>query len=325
MTYNPVHTRPNFSISGPLAINEGRHPILSSFSQSNIVANDVYLGANNHCHIISGPNAKSYTSHSCTIKAGKSTYIRQVALLTIMAHLGCYVPAKYASFRIQNFKKYCIFFMHLFVQAYQMVMTCKLIKALSVPNVKMWHTYCELMTHYTTFILMFKIKKANKVSKQSKQLYNKNVTERSLVIIDEFGRGTSSIDGISLAWAVCEKLSESKAYTLFVTHFDLSQITCLVPWITQKHFQVQAKGNQITYPYRICDGVLEIDQDTEPDDKKNNATKKSNAYGINLCEIVGFPSQIIGDARTIYDHLKFRKKRGKLVIKGLLKILNFIV
>ena len=153
-----------------MCITEGRHPVVEAISKERFVPNDTLLDGNeNRCAIITGPNM-----------AGKSTYMRQVALITIMAHIGSFVPAKAARIPLVD---------RIFTRV-----------GASDNLIFDQSTFMVEMTEVATILL--------------------HATKNSLLILDEVGRGTSTYDGLSIAWSVIEYLTKNiRAKTLFSTHY----------------------------------------------------------------------------------------------------------
>lgn len=144
------YARPEFTDDGPIAIEAGRHPLVELLRLEDFVPNNAFLSEASNMVLVTGPNM-----------SGKSTYLRQVALITILAHIGCYVPAQFASFRVVD---------HIFTR----IASGETIESNS-------STFMTEMRE-TAFILQ-------------------NVTSRSLVLLDELGRATSSVDGLAIAWS----------------------------------------------------------------------------------------------------------------------------
>ncbi|EGX51074.1 hypothetical protein AOL_s00054g810 [Orbilia oligospora ATCC 24927] len=198
------YTRPEFKDT--LAIKDGRHPIREKIHKEKLIPNDVFASQQTRFQIITGCNM-----------SGKSTYIRQIALMTIMAQIGSYVPASYGCFPITT---------HLFAR----VSMDDGIEA----NVS---TFAAEMRE-TAFIL-------------------KNATEGSMVIIDELGRGTCTRDGLAIAIAVCEALIEKRAFVWFATHFrELGAVLSRRAGVISLHMQVEIRPDQnlTSMLYKIADG-----------------------------------------------------------------------
>ncbi|XP_064003600.1 mutS protein homolog 4 isoform X3 [Pogoniulus pusillus] len=198
-------------------------------------------------------------AHACTLSdygpnmSGKSTYLRQIALCQIMAQIGSYVPAEYCSFRIAE----------------------QIFTRIGMDD--------DIETNASTFM------------KEMKEITYiiQNANDRSLIIIDELGRGTSAEEGIGICYAVCECLLNLKAFTLFATHFlELCHIDALYPNVENYHFEVQhvrsSSGNKekIAYTYTLSKGYTE---------EKN--------YGLKAAEVSSLPSSIISDAKEITNHI----------------------
>nr|XP_025972195.1 mutS protein homolog 4 [Dromaius novaehollandiae] len=185
--------------------------------------------------------------------SGKSTYLKQIALCQIMAQIGSYVPAEYCSFRIAE----------------------QIFTRIGMDD--------DIETNASTFM------------KEMKEITYiiQNANDKSLIIIDELGRGTSAEEGIGICYAACEYLLSLKAFTLFATHFlELCHIDALYPNVENYHFEVQhvrssASGNEkIAYTYKLSKGYTE---------EKN--------YGLKAAEVSSLPPSIILDAREITNHI----------------------
>ncbi|XP_065529076.1 mutS protein homolog 4 isoform X6 [Lathamus discolor] len=185
--------------------------------------------------------------------SGKSTYLKQIALCQIMAQIGSYVPAEYCSFRIAE----------------------QIFTRIGMDD--------DIETNASTFM------------KEMKEITYiiQNANDKSLIIIDELGRGTSAEEGIGICYAVCEYLLNLKAFTLFATHFlELCHIDALYPNVENYHFEVQhvrsSAGNKekIAYTYTLSKGYTE---------EKN--------YGLKAAEVSSLPSSIVVDAKEITNHI----------------------
>lgn len=181
------YTRPEFTDT--LAVKQSRHPILDKSLNDSFVANNIYASNDTRLSVITGPNM-----------SGKSTYLCQIALVQILAQIGCFVPAEYASFRTVN---------HVFTR----MGSCD-----------------DIETNTSTFSQ--EMKEVNYILQ--------NVTDRSLVLIDELGRGTSGLEGVGLCHAVCEKLLTTRASIFLVTHYqELTELAGLYPAVDNYFFQVR--------------------------------------------------------------------------------------
>ncbi|XP_069798495.1 mutS protein homolog 4 [Narcine bancroftii] len=234
------YVRPEFTDT--LAIKQGCHPILEKISMEKPVANNTYISDENNFIIVTGPNM-----------SGKSTYLKQVALCQIIAQIGSFVPAEYASFRIAD----------------------QIFTRIGVDD--------DIETNSSTFM---------KEMKEISYIMH-NVTDKSLIIIDELGRGTSSEEGIGICHAVCEFLLSFKAFTLFATHFlEICQLDALYPNVENNHFEVQHRQtntgnhNKIIYTYVLSKGCTE---------EKN--------YGLKAAEVSSLPPSIVLDAKDIASHI----------------------
>ena len=195
------YVKPQFGDS--LAIKQGRHPILDTMAVD-IVANDVIADPLSRLHVLTGPNM-----------SGKSTYLRQVVLLSIMAQIGCYVPAQFATFRIPD-------------RIFSRVSNRDCIESNS-------STFMVEMQE-TSFILA-------------------NLGPTSLIIIDELGRGTSVEEGTSICWAICEKLLQSSAYIFLATHFlQMTCLADLHPCVSNHHFMAKTVSDHVEYTHHLAQG-----------------------------------------------------------------------
>jgi DNA mismatch repair protein MutS len=222
-----------------LDIRDGRHPVLEvTLDAGTFVPNDVLLdGDANRMAIITGPNM-----------AGKSTYIRQTAVLVLMAQMGSHIPAKKAHIGVAD----------------------RIFTRVGASD--------ELARGQSTFMVEM-IETANILN---------NATERSLLILDEVGRGTSTFDGVSIAWAVCEHLHERlMARTLFATHYhELTELALLLDGVRNYNISVREWHDEIIFLHKIVEG----------------GTDKS--YGIHVARLAGIPREVIDRAKTILGNLE---------------------
>ncbi|ORX92867.1 hypothetical protein K493DRAFT_224545, partial [Basidiobolus meristosporus CBS 931.73] len=186
------YVRPEFT--NTLGIKKGRHPIQDSLSLTETVSNDCYAAEGKSFQIVTGPNM-----------SGKSTYLKQIALLTIMAHMGSFIPAEYASVRLTD---------------------------------KLFSRICNdgfMQTNMSSF--MSEMTEMNYIIR--------NVTDHSLVIIDELGRGTSTYDGLGISYAISESLLSTSAFVFFATHFqELAIGLDIYPNVVNLNLAVQVMGIQ---------------------------------------------------------------------------------
>lgn len=235
-------------LTDTFAIKSGRHPIREKIQAEKFVPNDAYATQQSRFQIITGCNM-----------SGKSTYIRSLALMTIMAQIGCFVPATYASIPIRH-------------QLFARISADESIEA----NVS---TFASEMRE-TAFIL-------------------RNIDRRSLVIVDELGRGTSTRDGLTIAIAIAEALIESRALVWFATHFrELAHVLSERSGVVNLHLTVTISPNRdrMTMLYKIANG---FEQQTH--------------YGIALAQVAGLPADVIEVAERVSATLARnteRKKRG---------------
>lgn len=227
------YTRPIVEESDEIVIKEGRHPVIEQVQQDRpFVPNDCHLdNRENQLIIITGPNA-----------AGKSTYLRQVALIVLMAQMGSFVPAKEARIGIVD---------RIFTRV---------------------GAHDELIRGQSTFMV--------EMSETANILHN--ATERSLVLIDEIGRGTSTYDGIAIAWAVAEELHRIGCKCLFATHYHhLNELENLLPRVKNYRAAVLEEGDKVVFLYRIVPGGTD------------------RSYGIQVARLAGLPEHVVERAKEI--------------------------
>lgn len=235
---------PNINAAGQLYIKEGRHPVVEQLTMTPFVPNDTNLDTDdNAIAIITGPNM-----------AGKSTYMRQVALITIMAQIGSFVPAKDANISIVD----------------------SVFTRIGASD--------DLASGQSTFMM-----EMNEVS-----YILKNATKNSLIILDEVGRGTSTFDGMSIARAVVEYISNKKklgAKTLFATHYhELSVLEDKLCNVKNYNIMVKKRGEEIIFLRRIVRGGTD------------------DSYGIDVARLSGIPNEIIKRAKEILSSLEQGKE-----------------
>ena len=243
---NSQYTRPVVDNSYILKIEEGRHPIIEMSNLSErFIPNDTFLDhQDERMYLITGPNM-----------AGKSTYIRQVALIAIMAQIGSFVPAKSAHIGIID----------------------KVFTRIGASD--------DLSRGQSTFMVEMN---------ETANILN-NASDRSLVILDEIGRGTSTYDGISIAWSVAEYLltTEGKqAKTLFATHYwELTNLEEQIPGAVNYRVAVQELDDHIIFLRKIVKG----------------GTDKS--YGIHVARLAGMPDWVVNRSKEILLHLEENANR----------------
>jgi DNA mismatch repair protein MutS len=232
------YVRPQIGEGRELDIRDGRHPVLERTLAEPFVPNDTALdGESSQMMVITGPNM-----------AGKSTYIRQVALITLMAHIGSFVPA--ASARIG--------------------LVDRIFTRVGASD--------EISRGQSTFMVEM-VETANILN---------NATDRSLIILDEVGRGTSTFDGVSIAWAVAEYIVQHvKCRTLFATHYhELTELASLYKEIHNHNIAVREWQDEIIFLRKIVEG----------------GTDKS--YGIHVARLAGVPREVVERAKTILANLE---------------------
>ncbi len=235
------YARPIINDSGRIQIQDGRHPVVEQMPDAErFVPNDTVLDRETHqLIIITGPNM-----------AGKSTYIRQVALITIMAHMGCFVPAASAEIGIVD----------------------RVFTRVGASD--------DLARGRSTFMVEMQ---------ETANILN-NATPRSLIVLDEIGRGTSTFDGISIAWSVAEFLCKNEAMrakTLFATHYhELTDLALTLPNVQNFSVLVKEKGHAITFLRKIVPGAAD------------------KSYGIQVARLAGLPDEVIERASDILKNLE---------------------
>ncbi len=232
------YCRPKMDDGGALFIREGRHPVLEqALSEERFVPNDTSLGDTTQIALITGPNM-----------AGKSTYIRQVALLTLLAHTGSFIPAAEARFGLVD----------------------RVFTRIGASD--------DLARGQSTFMVEMC---------ETANLLN-NATPRSLVILDEIGRGTSTFDGLSLAWGIVEHLhNQVGAKTLFATHYhELTELAGRLPRLKNFNVAVREWHDQIVFLRKVVEG----------------GTDKS--YGIQVARLAGLPKPVLERAKEILRNLE---------------------
>ena len=232
------YIRPRMTNGGELVIHEGRHPVLAQMLGSDFVPNDVELGGSTgDIVVITGPNM-----------SGKSTYIRQVALLVLMAQTGSFIPAKDA----------------------QIGLVDRIFTRVGASD--------ELVRGQSTFMVEM-TETANIIN---------NATGKSLVILDEVGRGTSTYDGLSLAWAITEHIaSQLKCRTLFATHYhELTELAELFANVKNCNVAVREWMDEVVFLHKILPG----------------GTDKS--YGLHVAKLAGVPKTILDRSKEILEELE---------------------
>ena len=232
--------RPGINTKGIIEIKDGRHPVVEKMMNNDLfIANDTYLdNKNNRVSIITGPNM-----------AGKSTYMRQTALIVLMAQVGSFVPAKSADIGIVD----------------------RIFTRVGASD--------DLASGQSTFMV------------EMTEVANilRNATKNSLLILDEIGRGTSTFDGLSIAWAVVEHISNPKllgAKTLFATHYhELTELEGAIEGVNNYCIAVKEQGEDIVFLRKIVKGGAD------------------KSYGIQVAKLAGVPDNVLKRAREIVNEL----------------------
>ena len=235
------YARPKINTEGRISITGGRHPVIEAMQKNiSFVPNDTYLDSGeNRFMVITGPNM-----------AGKSTYMRQTALITLLAHIGCFVPALDADISVCD----------------------RIFTRVGASD--------DLSAGQSTFML-----EMNEVAN-----IIKNATKDSLIILDEIGRGTSTFDGLSIAWAVTEYIADKKnigAKTLFATHYhELSELEGTLEGV--KNYCITAKeyGDDVIFLRKIVRGSAD------------------KSFGIAVAHLAGIPAPVLSRAKEILADLE---------------------
>lgn len=243
------YVRPKINEKGVIDIRDGRHPVVEKMIPNDMfIANDTYLDdKKQRISIITGPNM-----------AGKSTYMRQAALIVLMAQLGSFVPASSANIGLVD----------------------RIFTRVGASD--------DLASGQSTFMV-----EMNEVAN-----ILRNATSKSLLILDEIGRGTSTFDGLSIAWAVVEYISNSKllgAKTLFATHYhELTELEGKISNVNNYCIAVKEKGDDIVFLRKIVKGGAD------------------KSYGIQVAKLAGVPDPVINRAKEIVEELVTADITGKV-------------
>ncbi len=222
-------TRPQLAERPGISIHAGRHPVVEHVSDAPFVPNDLMLGDERRMLVITGPNM-----------GGKSTYMRQAALITLLAHTGSFVPADTAVIGPVD----------------------RIFTRIGSSD--------DLAGGRSTFMV--------EMTETANILHN--ATDHSLVLMDEIGRGTSTFDGLSLAWASAEHLTRSRAFTLFATHyFEMTALADQADAVVNVHLTAAEHKDGIVFMHRVEDGPA------------------SQSYGLQVAQLAGVPQDVIARAR----------------------------
>ena len=250
------YVRPTLTDDGTLTIHDGRHPVVERMLSDNLfVPNDTEMNDGNlRMQIITGPNM-----------AGKSTYMRQVALIVLMAHMGSFVPAREAAISLVD-------------NVYTRVGASD-----------------DLAGGQSTFMV-----------EMSETAYIlRNATARSLVILDEIGRGTSTFDGLSIAWATVEYLCDLKkcgAKTLFATHYhELSELEGVLEGVSNYQISVKEHGEEVIFLRKIVRGGAD------------------KSFGVYVARLAGVPHAVVARAQEIEARLEANNINQNTIGKNILE------
>ena len=241
LSRNNKYCRPTFSKTRNCEIINSRHPVVEK-SVENYISNNIYFNENNRFYILTGPNM-----------SGKSTYLRQIALIAIIAQMGCFIPAEKGVIPI-----------------YDRVFT-----RIGARD--------DISSGKSTFLVEMM---------ETSVIVNK-ATENSLVVLDEVGRGTSTFDGISLAWSVSEYIYEAiECNTIFATHFtELTELANMYNGINNINVSVIEKDEDVIFLHKVINGI------------------SNKSHGIKVARLAGIPDLILGRAKEI---LKVIQKSSSL-------------
>ncbi len=247
------YCRPEIHDGFELIIKDGRHPVVEATSKELFVPNDCEMGEDGRMMIITGPNM-----------AGKSTYMRQVALITLMAHMGSFVPASYAKIPLCD----------------------RIFTRVGASD--------DLAAGQSTFMV--------EMSEMASILAN--ATDKSLLVLDEIGRGTSTFDGLSIAWATAEYICNKKkigAKTLFATHYhELSELEGKLSGVVNYQVSVKEHGDEIIFLRKIQKGGAD------------------SSFGVQVAAMAGLPQQVISRAHEIMAKLEVNNVNGTTIGQNIL-------
>ncbi len=232
------YVKPEITEEDILIIKDGRHPVMELLTEEVFVPNDTYFDENRRVYIITGPNM-----------AGKSTYLRQVALITIMAHTGSFVPASYAKIGIVD----------------------RIFSRIGASD--------DITRGISTFMA--------EMVETGEILHS--ATKRSLVVLDEVGRGTSTYDGMSIAFAVVKYIAEKGYKTLFATHYhELGELARQFHTVRNYTMEIKEYKGRLYYLRKLKEGVCD------------------RSYGVHVAELAGLPKEVITEAKKILKDLEKR-------------------
>jgi len=224
-------SRPTLTLNPGINIQGGRHPVVEQVTNAPFVPNDLLFHRDRHMLIVTGPNM-----------GGKSTYMRQAALIVLLAHIGSFVPAQSAEIGIVD----------------------RIFTRIGSSD--------DLAGGRSTFMV--------EMTETANILHN--ATARSLVLMDEIGRGTSTFDGLSLAWACAKHLAEKvSAFTLFATHyFEITSLPETIPGIANVHLNATEHNDNIVFLHKVQEGPA------------------SKSYGLQVAKLAGIPTEVLKQAQA---------------------------
>ncbi|CAE7746686.1 MSH4, partial [Symbiodinium microadriaticum] len=235
-----VYSRPEVTEAGPLVIDGGRHPVMSSLQPLHFVENSAFVNSLQNFQVVTGPNG-----------SGKSTFIKQTAIIVIMAQMGCYVPARHAVVPIRD-------------QIFSRIGTGD-----------------DMENNLSSF----------QVEMKETAHVLRSLSDQSLVIVDELGRGTSNADGVAIALAVGEYLLSTAAYTFFVTHYSqVAALAAMYANVKNVHFltTVDVGSSALGYLHKIAEGPCDM----------------KSGYGLLVAESCGLSEEFIAMARDFQRRLR---------------------
>lgn len=241
------YVAPTFSELAGIEIQQGRHPVVEGATEQNFCPNDLNFSEQTKLLLITGPNM-----------GGKSTYMRQAALIVLLAHIGSFVPAKQATIGPVD----------------------QIFTRIGASD--------DLASGRSTFMVEMS---------EAANILN-NATQHSLVLMDEIGRGTSTFDGLSLAWACAEKLvRDIKSYTLFATHyFELTQIPVVEDKAENVHLDAIEHGDKIVFLHQLKPGPA------------------SQSYGLQVAQLAGVPRDVIQAAKIKLKELEAVRQHSSVLV-----------
>jgi len=258
LTMGRGYCRPEINNSNEITINEGRHPVIETKNDSSFIPNDTFMNSEpDQILIITGPNM-----------GGKSTYLRQNALIIILAQIGYFIPAKKAAIGICD----------------------RIFTRIGASD--------SLIEGKSTFLIEMI---------ETSVILN-NITKKSLILLDEIGRGTSTFDGLSIAWSVIEYLhsAKEKPKTLFATHYhELTELSDMLIGVKNYHIAVREWDDNVVFLHKIVPGATD------------------QSFGIHVAKIAGIPEKVIERSKDILLNLE-KRELDKMVKERISGKINLI-